>query len=375
VHTLHPTLLIGPSDWDEARMPRAEFARRIAAMWELFPEACGAIVYGTPAHHGELAFLTNFVPKLEPALALIAREGAPRLLVGGGPNMMGAARPLTWIEDVSPLRDAPGEIRRRFAAHGGEAGPPVLIGADHMTAGLRRGVVAAVGEGGTFQDATGALWSLMRRKSPAELDAIRTACSILGAAMAAIGMAKRSGAGVTAAMLAGERAANVLGAQDVRTLFSVNGGRTLQPFETLIERAVEPLQVYVAVRRSNYWVEGFATFSERPSPAADKAAAALRAAVAAIRPGVKSGDIASMIEESIQPYRTHPITEHAFAAAMGTGLDEARHAAPGDAFAAGEVYSLGVGVSDGAEQHGILSAMIGIWDQATNVLWSAGDMR
>jgi hypothetical protein len=289
--------------------------------------------------------------------------------------MMGAARPLTWVADVSPLRDAAGEIKRWLASQAGGAGPPVLIGADNMTAGLRRGVVAAAGEGGATQDATGALWSLMRRKSAVELDAIRAACSILAAAMAAIGEAKRSGAGVTATMLAGERAANALGAQDVRTLFSVNAGRTLQPFETPIERAVEPLQVYVAVRRANYWAEGFATFSERPSPAADMAAPALRATVAAIRPGVKSGDIASMIEESTQPYRTHPITEHAFAAAMGTGLDEPRHAAPGDEFGAGEVYSLRVGVTDGADQNAILSAMICVGNEASDMLWSADDLR
>jgi len=32
----------------------------------------------------DLAYLTNFTPKLEPALALIPRAGEPRLLVGGG---------------------------------------------------------------------------------------------------------------------------------------------------------------------------------------------------------------------------------------------------------------------------------------------------
>ncbi len=55
---------------------------------------------------------------------------------------------------------------------------------------------------------------------------------ILRARSTAIADAKRAGAGVTAAILAGERAANVAGAQDVRTLFSLNGGRTLQPFVT-----------------------------------------------------------------------------------------------------------------------------------------------
>ena len=102
---MHPTLLVGPADWDAGRMPKNEFAARIAAFWRRCPSAGGAIVYGGRAHHAELAYLTNFTPKLEAALALIPREGAPQLLVGGGVNMLPAAKPLTWIEDIRPLRN------------------------------------------------------------------------------------------------------------------------------------------------------------------------------------------------------------------------------------------------------------------------------
>jgi len=31
---MHPTLLIGPADWDAARMPQEEFAVRIARLWK-----------------------------------------------------------------------------------------------------------------------------------------------------------------------------------------------------------------------------------------------------------------------------------------------------------------------------------------------------
>ena len=49
VFTQHPTLLIGPSDWDEARAPKAEFEQRIAALWAAFPDASQAIVFGSAA--------------------------------------------------------------------------------------------------------------------------------------------------------------------------------------------------------------------------------------------------------------------------------------------------------------------------------------
>ena len=101
--TQHPTLLIGPSDWDESRAPSAEFERRIDALWTAFPTASQAIVFGSAAHHAELAYLTHFVPKLEPGIALLARDGNHKLLFGGGPNMIGAMKPLTFIADMAPL--------------------------------------------------------------------------------------------------------------------------------------------------------------------------------------------------------------------------------------------------------------------------------
>ena len=64
---MHPTLLIGPADRDAARFPREEFAARIAALWEVCEhDVAGAVVFGSPRHHAELAWLTHFTPKLEP---------------------------------------------------------------------------------------------------------------------------------------------------------------------------------------------------------------------------------------------------------------------------------------------------------------------
>jgi hypothetical protein len=82
VLTMHPALLIGPADWDAARMLRAEFDARIAALWEVCDrDVAGAIVFSNPRHHAELAWLTAFTPKLEASLALIPRRGPPRLFV------------------------------------------------------------------------------------------------------------------------------------------------------------------------------------------------------------------------------------------------------------------------------------------------------
>jgi hypothetical protein len=349
---MHPTLLIGPSDWQPARMPKAEFLRRIDALWQNCTDASRALVYGNPRHHAELAYLTNFVPKLEAAMALLSRTAEPRLFVGGGANMLGAARPLTWIENLAPLKELESAATTDC----------VLIGGRYMPTILRQTI-------GEAADATPQLWAQMRRKSPVELAAIRGACVTLSAAMAAIDRSKRSGTSFTTAILAGERAANNRGAQDVRTLFNIDGGRTLRPFETLIERAVDPLQVYMAIRRSNYWAEGFALLSERPCPAAEKADALLRGVLPMIKAGSSTSAIANFIASERAPHHHHPVTVGALANSIGLALEEPPYTSAGATFEAGEVYSLNVGITDCADQHAIASAMIAVREDGNDVLW------
>ena len=234
---MNPTLLVGPADWNAARMPKAEFVARAGALWRDIPSATGVIVYGDRVNHAELAYLTNFTPKLEAALALIPRDGTPQLLVGGGVNMLPAARPLTFIEELRPLRNLGKTVAEWARAQGG--GAPVLIGSAFMPYGFHQEIAAALASG--VKDKTAELRRLMGRKSARELAVLREACATLDATVAAMRAAQGSGAGATAAVLAGEQAANRRGAQDIRTLFSLDGGRTLRPFETLVDRAVDPV--------------------------------------------------------------------------------------------------------------------------------------
>jgi Xaa-Pro aminopeptidase len=118
-------------------------------------------------------------------------EGEPRLLVSGAPNMLPAARRLTWIEKVEPLRDAGGtvlqwiaqparsdeaSIRRRVALAGGAA----------MRAALYRPFMETFGADNEPVDVTATLRTLMRTKRPRELGILRQACAILTAANEAL---------------------------------------------------------------------------------------------------------------------------------------------------------------------------------------------
>jgi len=371
---MHPTLLLGPYDWQPEHLPQGEFLDRIQALWNSTSEmnCLVVIVYGDSRNHAELAYLSNFVPKLGPAVMFIPREGEPRLLVSGAPNMLAAAKRLTWVERVEPLRDA-GKTIARWLNERTSGCRVALVGGDYMRLAFHRPFIESFEHDNLPIDATVSLRTLMRCKSPRELAIIREGCGILDAATKALAQARNSGAGVTASILEAERAANQLGAQDVRTLFSIDGGRTLRPFEQSIDSKVDPLQTYIAVRHVGYWVEGFVSLSDSENPVLAKAAEALKAVIARTTAGSKCGDLASLAAERIRPFGTHAITSENVGNGIGLSLEEEPRLTANNetVLEAGEVCTLRVGVSDRQAHHGIISAMVAVQQEGNESLWSA----
>jgi Xaa-Pro aminopeptidase len=377
---MHPTLLIGPYDWQPERMPKREFLARSQALWRKISDpTCSAVIaYGDSTNHAELVYLSNFVPKLGPAIMFIPREGEPKLLVSGAPNMLPAARRLTWIERVEPLRDA-GKTIAGSLIDGIDRDPATagrraaLIGGDYMRSAFQRPFIESFGQANFFLDATPSLRMIMRRKSLRELGLIREGCAILEAATKALAEAYRPGTGITAAIFEAERVANHLGAQDVRTMFSLDGGRTLRPFEKPIASAVDPLQAYIAVRHAGYWTEGFVYSSAEQDLIFAKAAEALKAVIAKATAGSKCSDLARLAAETIRPFGAHAMTVENIGNGIGLLLEEEpRLTANNEAvLGPGEVYTLRVGISDGREHHGIVSAMVAVHQDRNELLWCA----
>jgi hypothetical protein len=365
MRTMHPTLLIGPADWDDQQMPLEEFKARLAALWRDDWQAGGAIVYGDAADHAALAYLTNFTPKLEPGIALLSRNGDARLLVGGGINMIPAAKPLTWVGNLLPLRSAAKTAAEWYATLPGGSGL-MLIGGDAMPYAMRNEVVAALGLDVGVDDGTPIVRTLMRRKSPRELAAIQEASLILGEAIAALQQAKDQG--VSTAMLAAEHVAWRRGAQDVRSLFSLDGGRTLLPFDVPVSQAVDPLQVYLAVRHSGYWAEGFAMLSGRPHAPLIAAEAALQAVLAEVAPGVTPAALSETIMTAMPAFGPHPVT---VPSVIGIGLSLQQDVAFDEPLGVGEVLSLRAGVSDPQQGSAMVSAVVAVTESGCDVFWSA----
>ena len=284
------------------------------------------------------------------------------LLVGGGPNMLPAAKPLTFVEKLQPLRNAGAaaaawaqEIAaRRLLLVAGDAMPPSM-----------RAVLADNLSPIALQDATRPIRELMRAKSARERALIRDACAVLDHAVVALTDAVRAGAGATDAVLAAEHEAHARRAQDVRTLFSVDQGRTLRPFEVPVAGKIDPFQVYVAVRFAGYWAEGFCSLSARPPAALDVARAALRSALPLVKAGARRGDIADALAE--RGGASHPVAAVS-AVSLGLSLDD-----PDDqdeVLLDGEVLSLRAGVlGDGGAA--IVSAIVAVQSVGSTVLWQS----
>ena len=378
--TMHSTLLIGPYDWDAERLPQDEFRERIQNLWAQIPaeDLAAVVVYGDSRNHAELGYLSNLVPKLGPAFMYIPREGEPGLLVSGAPNMLPAARRLTWIEKVEPLRDA-GKTALQWIKESAPSGESAsrrrvaLIGGDAMRAALYRPFVETFGPENRPVDVASSLRTLMRYKRPRELALMREACTVLTATKNSLLEGVRFGAGVTAVMLEAERAAYHSGAQDVRTLFSLDGGKTLRPFEAPVDIAVDPLQAYIAVRYAGYWVEGFVVAASAPHPTWTQANEALKAVIQIAKAGTPCRELANLAEGRVESYGPHPMTAGSVGNSIGCSLEEAPQlrGTSNEKLEAGCVYTLRVGASDGREHHAVASAIIAVHHQATDVLWSS----
>jgi Xaa-Pro aminopeptidase len=370
MQTMHSTLLIGQYDWEKERLPKAEFEERMATLWkQVPPNVAGIAAYGDRRSNAELAYLTNFIPKLRDGLALIPRNGEAQLLVAGAGNMMPIAARQTWVEKLTPLSE-PGKALAEWQAE--LKGPMVMLGGENLRLALRKGVDEALGGGDVSDKAGAALRAMMRAKRSREVAVIRRSSEVLRAMSQALEAAHKAGKSPTVAIVEAEHVAHKMGAQEARSLVSLDNGRTLRPFMAPSDKAINVVQAYLAVRVSGYWAEGYVNVSKSQNPAAAKAAGALKALIAAARPGAKGSDLAAGLAEAVKPFAEHPVVAGSAGSGIGLSLEEAPRlsAGSGDSLQDGDVVSLRAGVS-GSAGHAIVSAMVAITAGGHEVIWSA----
>ena len=371
MQTMHSTLLIGHYDWEPQQVPKEEFEARFADLWKRVPSSVVAIAaFGDRRSNAELVYLTNFVPKLRDALAIIPRTGEPKLYVAGAGNMMPIAARQTWIKTPPTPLSEPGKALSEWKLTNN--GPIAFVGGENLRLALRKSVDEIVDAEATKLAGDG-IREMMRSKRPQELQVIRRGCAILRAMADALKAAHGAGRGVTAAVIEAEHVGNKMGAQEVRTLLSLDGGRTLRPFLVPVDKVIDPLQVFLSVRFNGYWAEGHVTMSKAANPAADKARAVLNGLIGAAKAGATAANLNKVFKDGLGASSEHPVTAGSAGTGIGLALEEAPRLsiASGESLQPGDVCSLRAGVSNDAGHHAIVSAMVAVTASGNEVLWSS----
>jgi Xaa-Pro aminopeptidase len=311
--------------------------------------------------HAALAFLSSFIPRVRWGMALLPRTGDARLLCAMSTRDLPAMRTLTWIADVRSGMGPEWEKAfdpwlERFT--GDQAQKLGTIGFDIMAPVLYAAVRRSLGERFSLQRADDVVAIPARRKRPRELTMIRASCKLLDAAAKTFVDSWRGNHAPETAALDAERVARSLAAQDVRTLASLDGGRTLVPFQGRFEKCAGPLVGYLAVKVLGYWADMFVTVDDgSPIPAARQTAAALDTIIANMRPGTRTGALHAQAIGALAPYKLHPVLGGSIGHGIGLSLHEgAEFQASADATLVEDgVYTLQVGA---AEAKGILLSAI-----------------
>jgi Xaa-Pro aminopeptidase len=357
--TTHPSIMLGSYLWDEDRLPRDEFDIRLAHLRAAMERNgwAATLIYGDARDHEALAFFTNFIPRMRWALAILPAKGPPRLLAAMSSRDMPAMRTMTWIPEVYSgwewkwfdglveTLPAPGSIG--------------TIGFDLMTPVLYGQVEKSLAAEFSLEPADELVAVARATHRPRETALIRAAAEIVGVAGDAILASWRSGKDVENAALDGERAARGLAAQDVRTLVSRDGGRTLQPYRARFDDRPEIFLGYVAVKFQGYWAERFVTDAPRPRQVARLARDGLAALLAAFRPGLSAAALHDKVATALGSASRHPVPAGSLGHRIGLSLNEgADLTEDGHSKVLSQtVYALRVGALDAAEGGAIASAM------------------
>jgi Xaa-Pro aminopeptidase len=376
MQTVQPCVTIGSYVWAQDRLPNDEFMLRLDALRAAM-ERNGwpaVLVYGDVREHAALAFLSSFIPRVRWGMALLPRTGDARLLCAMSTRDLPAMRTLTWIADVrsgmgpewvnafDPWLD-------RFK--GDQAQKLGTLGFDIMAPVLHAAVRRSLGERFALQRADDIVAIPSPRKRPRELTMMRASCKLLETAAKTFAESWRGNHEPETAALDAERIARSRAAQDVRTLVSLDGGRTLVPFQGRFEKCAGPLVGYLAVKVLGYWADMFITVDNGSiTTAARQTAAALDAIIADMRPGARSGALHAKALDALAPYKLHPVLGGSIGHGIGLSLHEGpEFQASGDAALVEDgVYSLQVGAADADAGNVWTSAIVRVAATGAEVL-------
>jgi Xaa-Pro aminopeptidase len=374
MRTMHPSIMLGSYTLDRDRMPDDEFHLRMEEVRRLMDERGldALMVYGDAPEHDALAHLSNYIPRMRWGMALFTRDGA-RLLCSMGTRDLPAMRTTTWIPEVYSgtgpewkwFDDWVAKLKERDGH--GDIG---TIGFDRMTPALYEAVETSLGNRFRMVEAEDLVAGTAVHKRPRELSMMKSACEAVAAAASIFASEWQGGADPERAALAAERRARMMAAQDVRTLVSFDGGRTLSPFRGTFDTPTQSLAGYIAVKLAGYWADLFVTAGAPAAALAARVEAGLDAMIAASRPGTAASALHAAGTAALGGAALHP----ALGGSVGHGIGVSLHAGPEfradepAALEAGATYALQLGALGEDGTGAFASAIVHVGEDGTEVL-------
>jgi Xaa-Pro aminopeptidase len=298
MRTLHSVLKHGGLFWDrEFTTPEAckrRFRRVQQAVAQSGDEAW--LVFGDVQRHGNLVFVSNFLPRVRSALAFVPRDGAPVLLANIGLRDVPAAKTITWVEDVRPFGRLPKELVGLLEQQGLTT---ARIGACGFDESLPVTEWEAIEKGlpdihWTSRDSD--MQKLRAAKEDWEIAAMRRSTDTATVALAVAPKLLRPGASLRQVIAAIDLEARRQGAEDARYLIGIGGGH-LRPVDDRTLAAGDVVTLYMTIEAQRYWAEAARTFvlgsaDHRLRTLFDRGEQALAAMGAMTRAGSTAADVA-----------------------------------------------------------------------------------
>lgn len=296
--TMTPAIRTGRACFDNRRLPRDEFVRRVRAVEALAEdEALAAVVVvASAASPGPVVHLTNLEPTAGAATVVVVPGRDPVLMAGrGGRREEPYQRDVSWVPALVQRPFGADSVRPVLADRGVAAGRLGIAGLDdQVPAADRDRFVAAMGD---FEivPVDRQLSALRRRSSVRERSVLGELAAILDAALQVGVEAYAARADAGRAALAVEEAAYGLGCRDVRLLLGHPDG-SLRPFEGAGEGAGggaggPVFSCYAAAEFLGYWAEQAATAPWVRVPPGNDLRPVVDAACARLRPGVRPDEL------------------------------------------------------------------------------------
>ena len=264
MRTMQSVLKRGGMFWDRDLLPVDAYRERYRRMQSAIADAGDDawLIYGDVERHGSLTYVSNFLPRVRSAVALVPRQGDPSLLVSMGLRDIPACKQLTWIEDVRPFIQLPKPLIALIEERGLGKGKLGLVGTDESMPITEWQAIESGLPDISWSTRAEGISNLRQRKDTFELTAIRRAAVIVETALDETPRLIKAGTAVRAITAELDRQIRRRGAEDVRIMVASGeqAGIALRPPDDRVLAKGDTVMLFIAAEVQRYWAEAARTF-------------------------------------------------------------------------------------------------------------------